>query len=55
MAEHYYTSKPSVEHDLHRIEETLRGHKFVFMTDAGVFSKKKVSISDRSFSWRRLN
>jgi len=47
MAEHYYTSKPSVEHDLHRIEETLRGHKFVFMTDAGVFSKKGVDFGSK--------
>lgn len=47
MAEHYYTSKPSAGHDVHRIEETLRGHKLVFMTDAGVFSKKGVDFGSR--------
>ncbi|MBP1153546.1 MULTISPECIES: class I SAM-dependent methyltransferase [unclassified Paenibacillus] len=47
MSEHYYSRKPSVEHDLHSIEEMIRGRRFVFMTDAGVFSKKGVDYGSR--------
>ncbi|MCZ8517250.1 class I SAM-dependent methyltransferase [Paenibacillus filicis] len=42
MSEHYYSKKPSMAHDLQTIEEPLRGRKFTFVTDAGVFSKKGV-------------
>ncbi|MCM3273224.1 class I SAM-dependent methyltransferase [Paenibacillus elgii] len=47
MSEHYYTPRPSVEHDLHTIEDTLRGRSFVFWTDAGVFSKKGVDYGSK--------
>ncbi|TVY06606.1 class I SAM-dependent methyltransferase [Paenibacillus cremeus] len=47
MSEHYYTKKPSVAHDLHTIEETMRGRKYVFTTDAGVFSKRGVDYGSR--------
>ncbi|GAB7057172.1 MULTISPECIES: class I SAM-dependent methyltransferase [Paenibacillus] len=47
MSEHYYSRKPSVEHDLHTIEETMRGRRFIFVTDAGVFSKKGVDYGSK--------
>lgn len=47
MSEHYYTKQPSVKHDVHKIEETLRGKKFTFLTDAGVFSKKGVDYGSK--------
>ncbi|WP_159887901.1 class I SAM-dependent methyltransferase [Paenibacillus puerhi] len=47
MSEHYYTSKPSARHDLHRLEETLRGHKLTLVTDAGVFSKKGLDFGSK--------
>lgn len=42
MSEHYYSSKPSASHDRQKIEATLRGRKFSFVTDAGVFSKQSI-------------
>lgn len=47
MSEHYYSPKPSTAHDVHTIEETLRGRRYVFQTDAGVFSKKGVDFGSR--------
>lgn len=47
MSEHYYSRRPGVEHDLHTIEETMRGRRFVFVTDAGVFSKKGVDYGSK--------
>ncbi|SCW73298.1 16S rRNA (guanine1207-N2)-methyltransferase [Paenibacillus tianmuensis] len=47
MSEHYYTPRPSVERDLHTIEEALRGRSFIFWTDAGVFSKKGVDYGSK--------
>ncbi|MFH5186647.1 class I SAM-dependent methyltransferase [Paenibacillus sp. TAB 01] len=47
MSNHYYTQKPTVAHDLHTIEEQLRGRKFTFVTDAGVFSKKGVDYGSK--------
>ncbi|MCZ8523781.1 MULTISPECIES: class I SAM-dependent methyltransferase [Paenibacillus] len=47
MSEHYYAAKPSASHDLHKIEENLRGHSYTFITDAGVFSKKGVDYGSK--------
>lgn len=47
MSEHYYSRKPNVEHDLHIIEETMRGRRFIFVTDAGVFSKRGVDYGSK--------
>ncbi|WP_281884005.1 class I SAM-dependent methyltransferase [Paenibacillus sp. YYML68] len=47
MSEHYYTSKPTAEHDLHTVEEVLRGRKLRFVTDAGVFSKKGIDFGSK--------
>lgn len=47
MSEHYYSQKPTVSSDRHIIEETLRGKKYKFTTDAGVFSKKGVDFGSK--------
>lgn len=47
LAEHYYSNKPTVKHDRHIIEETLRGRKLKFVTDAGVFSKNGVDYGSK--------
>lgn len=47
MSEHYYSQKPTTAHDVHTIEETLRGQRYVFRTDAGVFSKKGVDFGSK--------
>lgn len=47
MSEHYYSQKPTAAHDLHQIQETLRGRTYTFVTDAGVFSKKGVDYGSK--------
>ncbi|OPA73125.1 16S rRNA methyltransferase [Paenibacillus selenitireducens] len=47
MSEHYYSNKPSVDHQRRTIEETLRGKKLRFVTDAGVFSKGGVDYGSK--------
>lgn len=47
MSEHYYSERPTVNSDRHIIEETLRGRKYKFTTDAGVFSKKGVDFGSK--------
>lgn len=42
--DHYYSSKPSSESKRERIEAEIAGHKFSFITDAGVFSKNRVDV-----------
>lgn len=44
MGEHYYSQKPTVDHDEKLIEETFFGRKYTFKTDAGVFSKNRVDF-----------
>ncbi|MCA1321920.1 class I SAM-dependent methyltransferase [Bacillus tianshenii] len=46
-ADHYYTSKPSVESNRQHWDFELKGHKLIFTTDAGVFSKKEVDFGSR--------
>lgn len=48
ISEHYYSKKPTTARDVHTIEETLRGRKFTFVTDAGVFSKKGVDYGSKA-------
>lgn len=48
ISEHYYSKQPTAAHDVHTIEETLRGRKFTFVTDAGVFSKKGVDYGSKA-------
>ncbi len=47
MSDHYYTNEPSVESNQERWHFTLRGKKFHFTTDAGVFSKGTVDYGSR--------
>lgn len=47
MGEHYYTKNPSVKSDRNRIAEELRGRRFQFTTDSGVFSKKEVDFGSK--------
>ncbi|MDF2657229.1 MAG: rRNA methyltransferase [Paenibacillus sp.] len=47
MADHYYSRKPTAASDRHTIQCELRGRKFVFVTDAGVFSKEGIDFGSR--------
>ncbi|MBA2940752.1 class I SAM-dependent methyltransferase [Paenibacillus sp. CGMCC 1.16610] len=47
MSEHYYTQRPTVKHDVNVAQEELRGRKYTFLTDAGVFSKKGVDYGSK--------
>lgn len=40
--DHYYTSKPTSESNRETWETEIEGKPYVFTTDAGVFSKKKI-------------
>ncbi|WP_347548101.1 class I SAM-dependent methyltransferase [Pseudalkalibacillus hwajinpoensis] len=47
MGEHYYTKNPGVKSDPNRITAELRGRRFQFTTDSGVFSKKEVDFGSK--------
>lgn len=47
MSDHYYARTPGVEHNRQLHETELRGYRFKFMTDAGVFSKTGVDYGSR--------
>ncbi|MEC0247176.1 class I SAM-dependent methyltransferase [Paenibacillus chitinolyticus] len=47
MADHYYTQKPTVKHDVREIEFQVGERKLRLMTDAGVFSKNEVDFGSR--------
>ncbi|MBD2866259.1 class I SAM-dependent methyltransferase [Paenibacillus oceani] len=47
MADHYYSRKPTAASDRHTIQCELRGREFVFVTDAGVFSKEGIDFGSR--------
>lgn len=40
--DHYYSNKPTVEHDVKEFTFDLRGYSLRFKTDAGVFSKQRI-------------
>lgn len=42
MGEHYYTTNPEAKHEFQEIETELRGRKYKFLTDAGVFSRNRI-------------
>lgn len=42
MAEQYFTPRPSAAHQEETFRTVIRGHPFVFRSDAGVFSKGRV-------------
>ncbi|HEX7056625.1 MAG TPA: class I SAM-dependent methyltransferase [Bacilli bacterium] len=47
MTEHYFTANPAVGHKPAKFAATLRGKKYVFATDAGVFAKQGVDYGSR--------
>ncbi|MBM6616128.1 class I SAM-dependent methyltransferase [Bacillus suaedaesalsae] len=47
MSEHYYSQNPSVESKPQRLQYTLRGTAFSFITDQGVFSKSEIDYGSR--------
>lgn len=47
MSEHYYTHRPSTEHEERAVHATLRGMDFSFITDAGVFSRERVDFGSQ--------
>ncbi|MBO8142719.1 MAG: class I SAM-dependent methyltransferase [Firmicutes bacterium] len=47
MAEHYFTARPSASHRIREVREELRGRPFSFLTDAGVFAKRRVDPGTR--------
>lgn len=47
MADHYYSRKPSVASERQTLQCELRGRKFAFLTDAGVFSKEGIDFGSR--------
>ncbi|MGG0239330.1 class I SAM-dependent methyltransferase [Bacillus rhizoplanae] len=44
MADHYFSNDPSSKSDRKQWEYTLRGSRFVFLSDRGVFSKNEVDF-----------
>lgn len=47
MAKMYYAENPDSEHDIHRLEVNLLEQNFIFLTDAGVFSKKMIDFGSQ--------
>lgn len=47
MSDHYYTNKPTSQHDEKVIESQVAGIDFRFQTDAGVFSKDRIDFGSR--------
>ena len=45
--QHYYTNQPSAVHNRKELETMLRGSKFRFTSDAGVFSKNGVDYGSK--------
>ncbi|MGX7263380.1 class I SAM-dependent methyltransferase [Enterococcus crotali] len=58
MNNHYYTENPDLAHDLEQWSFELRGKKFQFLTDSGVFSRNTVDFGSRvlidAFEWAEL-
>lgn len=56
MNNHYYTENPDLAHDLEQWSFELRGKKFQFLTDSGVFSRNTVDFGSRvlidAFDWK---
>lgn len=58
MSNHYYTEKPTTAHDFEEWQFELKGKKFHFVTDSGVFSRDTVDYGSRvlieTFEWATL-
>ncbi|MCH1641062.1 class I SAM-dependent methyltransferase [Paenibacillus timonensis] len=48
MSDHYYTSQPTTAHDRKTWEVLLRGQRYRFVSDAGVFAKEGVDFGSRT-------
>jgi len=44
LSEHYYTHRPSADHEERTVQAHLRGMDFTFITDAGVFSRERIDF-----------
>lgn len=44
MSEHYFSNKPTAEHNEKNIRANFFGHDYIFKTDSGVFSKNRVDF-----------
>jgi len=40
--DHYFSERQKTDHEILKIEEYIKGIKFEFLTDRGVFSRKKI-------------
>ena len=47
MSQHYYSKNPQIKSNPREWTDVLRGEKFRFQTDAGVFSKSEVDFGSR--------
>jgi 16S rRNA (guanine1207-N2)-methyltransferase len=47
VSDHYYSNKPTVEHQLRTVSVQLRGFDLSFTTDAGVFSKGGIDFGSQ--------
>jgi 16S rRNA (guanine1207-N2)-methyltransferase len=47
MNEHYFTKQPTTAANKQTFYTTLRGRKFLFTTDAGVFSRQEIDYGSR--------
>lgn len=58
MTNHYYSENPMLDHKLEEWSFELRGKKFQFLTDSGVFSRNTVDFGSRvlidAFEWEAL-
>ena len=43
----YFAEKPDAEHDIHKLQLNLLGQPMIFLTDAGVFSKKMIDYGSQ--------
>lgn len=48
MSEQYFTHNPQIKSDPKTWEFTLKGHRFKFTSDTGVFSKNEVDFGSRT-------
>lgn len=58
MTNHYYSENPMLDHKLEEWSFELRGKKYQFLTDSGVFSRNTVDFGSRvlieAFEWEAL-
>ncbi|MGT2932734.1 class I SAM-dependent methyltransferase [Streptococcus catagoni] len=47
MTKMYYDENPDSLHDIHELKVTLLDHKFTFLSDSGVFSKKMIDYGSQ--------